>query len=125
MTVVEPRFDELIHAPLRLRICGLLRPVDALAFRTLSETLDLPPTQLSKHLRALSDAGYVSVTKTPSPDRGDARRVAWVGLTRSGRRAFDQHAAMLRQITEVTSGGGYDGDSPVPPHVPGGQRPST
>lgn len=99
MTALEPRFDELIHAPLRLRICGLLRPVDALAFKTLAETLDLQPTQLSKHIKTLADAGYVSVTKTASPDRTDARRVAWIKLTRSGRHALDQHVAMLRQIT--------------------------
>ena len=33
--VDEAKFDETIHAPVRLRICGLLRPVDCLDFAVL------------------------------------------------------------------------------------------
>lgn len=35
------RFDEAIHAPLRLRICGLLRRVDQLDFAVLRDTLEV------------------------------------------------------------------------------------
>lgn len=95
-----PTFDEVIHAPVRLRLCGLLRPVQALSFQVLAETLDLTPVTLSKNLKVLGDVGYVSVSKQASADRQDRRRVSWVTLTDAGREAFDGHVAMLRQITE-------------------------
>lgn len=97
----EPAFDELIHAAVRLRACGLLRPVDALSFATLRDSLGLTAPTLSKHLRALSDAGYVAMDRQPSATRGDDRRVAWVRLTPLGRAAFDGHVAALRQITQA------------------------
>lgn len=98
MTQVEARFDELIHFPARLRMCGLLRHVDALAFRVLEEALELPAPQVSRHLKALSEAGYVTVSKTASSERSDSRRVAWVRLTPAGREALDRHMAALQHI---------------------------
>lgn len=93
-------FDEVIHAPVRLRLCSLLRPVDALAYQVLAETLELSPVNLSKNLKVLSEAGYVKVSKRASAERTDLRRMAWVSLTTEGRLAFDAHVAMLRQITQ-------------------------
>ena len=60
----EPTFDEVIHAPMRLRICGLLRRVDALSFVVVRDALALTPATLSKHLRVLTESGYVSIDKT-------------------------------------------------------------
>lgn len=97
----ELAFDEVIHAPMRLRICGLLRTVDALSFVVLRHTLDLTPATLSKHLKVLTQAGYVTMDKTASIDRLDLRRVTWVRLTPLGRKAFDGHVAALRAITQV------------------------
>lgn len=94
----ELAFDEIIHAPMRLRICGLLRPVDALSFVVLRDTLDLTPAALSKHLKVLTDSGYVTMDKTASRDRVDLRRVAWVQLTPLGRNSFDGHIAALQAI---------------------------
>lgn len=96
-----PRFDDLIHAPVRLRLCGLLRPVEALSFQVLAETLDLTSVNLSKNLKVLTEAGYVTVDKRASTERTDARRVAWVRLTAQGRAAFDAHVAMLKEITQA------------------------
>lgn len=96
-----PRFDDLIHAPVRLRLCGLLRPVEALSFQVLAETLDLTSVNLSKNLKVLTEAGYVTVDKRASTERTDARRVAWVRLTAQGRTAFDAHVAMLKEITQA------------------------
>lgn len=98
------RFDEVIHAPVRLRICGLVRHVDAVAFQRLVSTLEVSPAVVSKHLKVLTDAGYVSVSKSSSGARSDARRLAWVSLTRPGREAFDSHLAMLREITGPAAG---------------------
>lgn len=100
MSQAPARFDELIHFPARLRICGLLRHADAVAFRTLEAALELPASQVSRHLRALTEAGYVTVSKTASSDRADARRVAWVSLTPTGRDALDGHMRALALIAE-------------------------
>ena len=105
MRSAEPAFDELIHAPVRLRVCGLLRPVDALSFAVLRDSLGLTAPTLSKHLRALSDAGYVAMDKHPSAARDDDRRVGCVRLTPPGRAAFDGHVTALRQITQFHPAG--------------------
>lgn len=97
----EVAFDEIIHAPMRLRICGLLRAVDALSFVVLRDTLDLTPATLSKHLKVLTDSGYVTMDKTASRERTDFRRMAWVRLTPMGRDAFDGHVAALQSITRL------------------------
>ncbi|QGU03339.1 transcriptional regulator [Corynebacterium comes] len=96
---VEPLFDDLIHNPVRLRICGMLRRVDAVSFTTLQEVLGVSKPTLSKHLSALADAGYLTMDKLASDERSDRRRVAWAGMTRAGRTAFDGHIAALREIT--------------------------
>lgn len=95
-----PVFDDLIHFPARLRICGLLRNVDAVAFGTLEATLQLPASQVSRHLKALTEAGYVAISKTASAERADHRRVAWVRLTPTGRQALERHMAALALIAE-------------------------
>lgn len=98
--MTEPRFDEVIHAPLRLRICGLTRHVDAVGYQRIVDTLEVSPAVVSKHLKVLTEHGYVKVDKTSSLARSDSRKVAWVSITDTGRDAFDGHVAMLRQITQ-------------------------
>lgn len=94
----EAKFDETIHAPVRLRICGLLRPVDYLDFAMLRDALNVSDATLSKHLKTLAATGYVTSSKAASPGRGDARRITWLTLTRTGRSAFDAHVRALQQI---------------------------
>lgn len=93
-------FHELIHAPVRLRICGLLRPVDEIEFAVLRDTLQLKDANLSKNLTLLADAGLVRTRKEFSPVRNDARRLTWVALTEAGQAAFSAHLAALRAIAE-------------------------
>ena len=94
----EVRFDEVIHAPLRLRICGLLRPVDRLDFAVLRAALDVSDATLSKHVKTLNAAGYVVSDKVASANRGDARRIMWLSLSPAGRSAFDDHVRALQKI---------------------------
>lgn len=91
-------FDEFLHSPIRLRICGLLNSADSIEFHVLRETLDITDAHLSKNTKALSDAGYVTVTKKASDERGDFRRLTWLALTSKGHRAFAQHFRALRVI---------------------------
>ena len=93
-------FDEQIHARTRLRICGMLRPVDTAEFTVLRSALELSEANLSKTLRSLAEIGYVRVTKAPSSSRGDQRHTTTVSLTGRGRRAFDGHVTALRRIAD-------------------------
>ena len=97
-------FHELIHAPVRLRICGLLRPVDEVEFAVLRDTLQLKDANLSKNLKLLADAELVSMRKEFSPVRNDARRLTWVALTEAGHAALSAHLAALRAIAEGDPG---------------------
>lgn len=99
-------FNEIVHEPMRLRICGLLRSVDELDFALLRDTLGVSDATLSKHLKALVTAGLASSTKTASASRADSRRITWLRLTKTGRSAFDDHINALRKIAA-----GYD----IPP----------
>ena len=97
----DPRFDEAIHALTRLRLCALLRPLDAADFGALVTTLGVSEANLSKTLRNLIDIGYVRTSKQTSPERADSRRTTTVSLTAQGRTAFDGHIAALRELAET------------------------
>jgi DNA-binding HxlR family transcriptional regulator len=92
------QFNEIIHAPLRFRICGLLRPVKQLDFAVLRDTLEISDAVLSKHLKTLTEAGYAKIVKGSSSSRADARQLTWASLTPLGQQAFDGHIAALRQM---------------------------
>lgn len=87
-------FDDLIHAPNRLKICALLAPVASLEFTTLCEQLGVSDSVLSKHIKSLDDAGYVVINKKPS----DGRQRTWLALSPKGRKAFNGHVAALKEI---------------------------
>lgn len=96
--MVKARFDEVIHAPVRLRICGMLRPVEQMDFAVLRDALNVSDATLSKHVKTLAEVGYVSTTKSASAARADARRLTWVTLTPAGRKAFEAHLRALQEI---------------------------
>jgi len=91
---VTAHFNEEIHAPLRLRICGMLATVEHMEFAAIRDALGVADSVASKHLSRLVDAGYVHSWKTTSSGRA---RV-WVALTPAGRAAFAAHLEALRQI---------------------------
>jgi len=98
---VEAAFDDAIHAPTRLRLCAMLRPLGSADFGALAATLEVSDANLSKTIRNLAEIGYVSVAKHSSPERGDARRVTSVSLTPRGRAALDGHLAALRELART------------------------
>ncbi|GAB7182126.1 transcriptional regulator [Kitasatospora sp. Ki12] len=95
-----PVFDELIHAPNRLQICTMLAAVDAMEFSVVRQSLDVSDSVLSKHVKALQAAEYVSVTKV----RGASYPRTWLALTPRGRKAFDGHIAELRRLLDLAEG---------------------
>ena len=94
----KAQFHEVVHAPTRLRICGLLRRAEELEFSVIRDALELSDANLSKNLAVLANAGLVSVRKEASEKRSDARRLTWVALTGAGREVVEEHLAALSAI---------------------------
>jgi DNA-binding MarR family transcriptional regulator len=92
--MTTPRFDEVVHAPVRLRLCAAMSRVEQVSFAVLRDTLDLSDSALSKHLATLEAAGYLRIAKGVSAGR--VRTTA--SLTRAGRAAYAGHLAALREI---------------------------
>ena len=80
-------FDHLIHAPARLRICAALEPVREIEFGALLTLLDISKSALSKHISALTDAGYLAQRRAVR----DTRQRVWLRLTETGRSAYQGH----------------------------------
>lgn len=93
----RPVFNEIIHAPNRLRICAVLAAVVEAEFATLRDTLGVADSVMSKHLKVLQDAGYVTLTKPT----GAGRVRTWVALTPAGRKAFGAHVAELQRLAAL------------------------
>lgn len=88
--------DMVLHAPARLQIAALLGKVSDMEFAKIRELVGVSDSVLSKHLSALSEAGYVDLRKAAT----GGRQRTWASLTRDGRRAFAAHVAALRAIVD-------------------------
>lgn len=93
----QGEFNELIHAPVRLRICASLAPLKWVEFAQLRDSLGVADSVLSKHLKQLSDAGYIAVERFAKGGRSHVR----VALRMKGRKAYVGHVAALRAMTET------------------------
>jgi DNA-binding MarR family transcriptional regulator len=91
---VRPRLDPIVHAPKRLQLCAMLTEVDEGEFAALRDALEVSDSVLSKQLKVLEDAGYVTLNKTTIDSRVRTR----ARLTKAGRRAFAAHVAALQDI---------------------------
>ena len=97
MSEARLAFDPVIHAPARLQIMAVLAGVQDAEFAMLRQTADVSDSVLSKHLSALSEAGYVRLRKAAL----DGRQRTWASLTRAGRTAFRDHVAALTALARV------------------------
>lgn len=103
---VSPEFNSVIHPVNRLKICAALNAAGAvegdlayeMRFASLRDAVDLSDASLSKQLKALEEAGYISRSREYGITR--AKDVVWVALTQAGKQAFDAHLAALREIAE-------------------------
>lgn len=96
------RFDALIHEVNRLRICAALAVVDSSDFASLKDALDIRDSALSKHLKALSDADYIVMTKRVV---GSHVKTS-VSLTALGAKAYQGHIDALRVIVSSNTSNG-------------------
>ena len=92
-----PRFDEIIHQPLRLRIMSALNalaPQQGMEFSRLKKLTGATDGNLGAHIETLAKAGYVSVNKAFVGKKPQTT----VTATAAGRGAFARHVATLQEI---------------------------
>jgi DNA-binding MarR family transcriptional regulator len=100
-------FNDIIHQAMRLRIMAALNVLpaeDAIVFPRLKGLVEATDGNLGAHLDALERAGYVEVEKRFEGKKPQTR----IKATATGRRAFAEHVAHLREIL----------DGAVPPERP-------
>lgn len=95
--MAEVRFDPMIHAPHRLRICAIAYATTHVEFRALQDRLGISKSALSKHITQLVENDYL---KEEHVTRGGYSRLR-LSLTELGRDAYRGHTAALREIIEA------------------------
>ncbi len=88
--------DQNLTAPKRLAAMGILAAAKRVEFGYLREQLELTDSDLSKQLKVLLDAGYVTSKRT---GKGPTR-TSWFTATADGRRALDRHAKALQKLLQ-------------------------
>ena len=93
-------FDAVLHPPARLQIAAVLAQAQDAEFALLKDITGASDSVMSKHLAALSDAGYVALRKA----NAGGRQRTWASLTKSGKAAFRRHVKALETLaTTVVS----------------------
>lgn len=86
--------DRVLHEKCRLAIVSMLATAELWTFVELRRTLDIKAGNLSVHLRALRNAGYVTITKRFV----DRRPQTTCGLSQLGKAAFQVYLEHLEAI---------------------------
>jgi DNA-binding MarR family transcriptional regulator len=89
--------DEIIHQSMRLKIAAALNALKGdvpMEFTQLKTILKATDGNLGAHIATLEKAGYVRVAK----DFVEKKPRTRIGLTKTGRKAFNAHVAYLRAI---------------------------
>lgn len=94
---VSARLDPVIHPLTRLSICGLLAAgADWVELATVRDSVGVSDSVLSKHSRALEDAGYLEVRKGAV----GRRPRTWFRLSPARRSACRAHLAWLQNAAQ-------------------------
>ena len=88
------QLDRVIHEKGRLAIMSMLAASPELSFTELRDGLGMTDGNLTTHIRALQQEGYVSVTKSYQNNRP----LTTCSLTAPGRKAFTGYINLLEQI---------------------------
>ena len=88
------QLDRVIHEKGRLAIMSMLAASPELSFTELRDALDMTDGNLTTHIRALQQEGYVAVAKSYQNNRP----LTTCSLTAAGRKAFAEYINLLEQI---------------------------
>ncbi len=88
------QLDRVIHEKGRLGIMSLLAASADLSFTELRDALGMTDGNLTTHIKALQQEGYVSVAKSYQ----NRRPLTTCALTPGGRKAFTEYIDLLEKI---------------------------
>jgi DNA-binding MarR family transcriptional regulator len=88
------QLDRVIHEKGRLVIMSMLAASQELSFTELRDALAMTDGNLTTHIRALQQEGYVTVAKSFQ----NRRPLTTCSLTTAGRKAFAEYINLLEQI---------------------------
>lgn len=94
-TIAE--IDRVVHSPARLMILAFLGAVDSADFVFLMNQVKLTRGNLSSHLKALEEAGYVDIQK----EFVDKIPRTLIRLTEAGREAIQTYRQQMRTIIDT------------------------
>ncbi len=88
------KLDRVIHEKGRLAIMSMLAASAELSFTEMRDALGMTDGNLTTHIRALQQEGYVSVAKSYQ----NRRSLTTCALTAAGRKAFAEYIDLLEKI---------------------------
>lgn len=88
------QLDRVIHEKGRLAIMSMLAAAPELSFTELRDALTMTDGNLTTHIRALQEEGFVSVAKSYQ----NRRPLTTCSLTTEGRKAFGEYINLLEKI---------------------------
>ena len=90
------QLDRVIHEKGRLAIMSMLAASPELSFTELRDALTMTDGNLTTHIRALQQEGYVAVAKSFQ----NHRPLTTCSLTAVGRKAFTEYINLLERIVQ-------------------------
>jgi DNA-binding MarR family transcriptional regulator len=88
------QLDRVIHEKGRLGIMSMLAASPELSFTELRDALEMTDGNLTTHIKALQQEGYISVAKSFQNNRP----LTTCSLTAAGRKAFAEYIGLLEKI---------------------------
>jgi DNA-binding MarR family transcriptional regulator len=88
------QLDRVIHEKGRLAIMSMLAASEELSFTEMRDALGMTDGNLTTHIRALQQEGYVSIAKSYQ----NRRPLTTCSLTAAGRKAFGEYINLLEKI---------------------------
>jgi len=90
------QLDRVIHEKGRLAIMSVLAASPELSFTEMRDALGMTDGNLTTHIRALQQEGYVAVAKSFQ----NRRPLTTCSLTAAGRKAFAEYINLLERIVQ-------------------------
>ena len=88
------QLDRVIHEKGRLAIMSMLAATPELSFTEMRDALAMTDGNLTTHIKALQQEGYVAIAKSYQ----NRRPLTTCSLTTAGRKAFAEYINLLEKI---------------------------